>query len=205
MTLSVIVQLAVSRRGVPHARSLRRWAQAAFARQGASGNMDACTVTIRIVGTTESRRLNRTWRGHDRATNVLSFPAGPAPLLPPVCSNAASAKAADAAIRTRRRSARSKTHFERTMRGGVADGLLDRPRAQPAPLPELGDIAICAPVAVREAHRQGKQLQAHWAHLVVHGVLHLLGYDHESDAEAEVMEACETKILEQFGYLDPYA
>ena len=70
---------------------------------------------------------------------------------------------------------------------------------------ELGDLAICAPVVAREAREQGKALQAHWAHMVVHGVLHLLGYDHETDRDAEVMEARETKILAQFGYLDPYA
>lgn len=70
---------------------------------------------------------------------------------------------------------------------------------------ELGDLAICAPVVAREALEQGKSLQAHWAHMVVHGVLHLLGYDHENDHDAEVMEARETKILAQFGYLDPYA
>ena len=69
----------------------------------------------------------------------------------------------------------------------------------------LGDLAICAPVVAREAREQGKTLQAHWAHMVVHGVLHLLGYDHENDRDAEVMEARETQILAQFGYLDPYA
>ena len=70
---------------------------------------------------------------------------------------------------------------------------------------ELGDLAICAPVVAREAKEQGKPAQAHWAHMVVHGVLHLLGFDHESDRDATVMEAREMKILAQFGYDNPYA
>lgn len=69
----------------------------------------------------------------------------------------------------------------------------------------LGDIAICAPVAVREAREQGKMLDAHFAHLVIHGVLHLLGFDHQEDREAEVMEALERRYLVGLGYSDPYA
>lgn len=69
----------------------------------------------------------------------------------------------------------------------------------------LGDLIICAPVVANEAAEQSKTLQAHWAHMVVHGVLHLLGYDHIEDDEAEEMEALETQILSQLGYSDPYA
>jgi probable rRNA maturation factor len=69
----------------------------------------------------------------------------------------------------------------------------------------LGDLAICAPVVAREAREQGKSLQAHWAHMVVHGVLHLLGYDHENDRDAARMESKETGILATFGYPNPYA
>jgi probable rRNA maturation factor len=72
-------------------------------------------------------------------------------------------------------------------------------------LPMLGDIVICAPVVRREAHEQGKPLQAHWAHMTVHGTLHLLGYDHIEDADAAVMEALETDILKQLDYPCPYA
>lgn len=68
----------------------------------------------------------------------------------------------------------------------------------------LGDLAICVPVVVQEAELQRKPLQAHWAHLTVHGVLHLLGYDHEKKEEAEVMEALEAKVLAQLGFDDPY-
>jgi probable rRNA maturation factor len=72
-------------------------------------------------------------------------------------------------------------------------------------LPMLGDIVICAPVVRREADEQGKPLQAHWAHMTVHGTLHLLGYDHIEDADAAIMEALETDILKQLAYPCPYA
>ncbi len=68
----------------------------------------------------------------------------------------------------------------------------------------LGDLAICAPLVLKEAMQQQKPAQAHWAHLTVHGVLHLLGFDHEQEAEALVMEALETQVLQQLGYADPY-
>jgi probable rRNA maturation factor len=68
----------------------------------------------------------------------------------------------------------------------------------------LGDLALCAPVVKVEARRQGKPAEAHWAHLTVHGMLHLQGYDHEVTADAERMEARETQILRELGYPDPY-
>lgn len=75
------------------------------------------------------------------------------------------------------------------------------------PLPEMvGDLVVCMPVVVREAAEQNKTVEAHSAHLIVHGMLHLQGYDHEtSDADAEVMEAREREILARLGYADPYA
>ncbi|HKK13711.1 MAG TPA: rRNA maturation RNase YbeY [Gammaproteobacteria bacterium] len=69
----------------------------------------------------------------------------------------------------------------------------------------LGDVVICAPVVGREAREQGKASSAHWAHMVVHGVLHLRGYDHVQTEQAEAMEALERRILAQLGYRDPYA
>ena len=72
-------------------------------------------------------------------------------------------------------------------------------------LPLIGDLAICAPVVAREAAEQGKAPRDHWAHMTVHRVLHLLGYDHLEDAEAEAMEALETRILAGLGIADPYA
>jgi len=79
----------------------------------------------------------------------------------------------------------------------VPDELLD--------IPLLGDLVICIPVVEREAAEQGKALEAHWAHLVIHGCLHLLGYDHIEDDEAEEMEALERELLAELGHPDPYA
>lgn len=71
-------------------------------------------------------------------------------------------------------------------------------------LPLLGDLIICRQVVEQEAVNQEKQLQAHWAHMVIHGSLHLLGYDHIEDEEAEEMESIETEIMLALGYADPY-
>ena len=72
-------------------------------------------------------------------------------------------------------------------------------------IPLLGDLVICVAVVEREAAEQGKALDAHWAHLVIHGCLHLLGYDHIDDDEAEEMEALERTLLAELGHPDPYA
>ena len=80
----------------------------------------------------------------------------------------------------------------------------------PSQLPEfvepnyLGDLVICAEVVNREAREQNKAVDAHWAHMLVHGVLHLMGYDHIKDADAEEMEALETRIMIAMGYAAPY-
>lgn len=71
-------------------------------------------------------------------------------------------------------------------------------------LPLLGDLVICRQVVEREAAEQDKPLMAHWAHMVVHGSLHLLGYDHIEDEEAEEMESLETQIMQGLGFDDPY-
>ncbi|MFB3059534.1 MAG: rRNA maturation RNase YbeY [Gammaproteobacteria bacterium] len=68
----------------------------------------------------------------------------------------------------------------------------------------LGDLVICAPIVEQEAQQQGKPLPAHWAHMVIHGMLHLQGYDHQNAAEANEMEALEAKILSTLGYTNPY-
>jgi probable rRNA maturation factor len=75
--------------------------------------------------------------------------------------------------------------------GGVASGL-------------LGDVVICAPVVASEAIAQDKPLHAHWAHMVIHGVLHLLGYDHHGEEDAQEMEAREAQLLASLGYANPY-
>jgi probable rRNA maturation factor len=69
----------------------------------------------------------------------------------------------------------------------------------------LGDLVICLPIVLQEAHEQGKIAQEHFAHLIVHGVLHLLGYDHEvSDEDAVIMESLEIEIMQSLGFKDPY-
>jgi probable rRNA maturation factor len=68
----------------------------------------------------------------------------------------------------------------------------------------LGDLAICLPIVEKEAKQQSKSLKAHWAHIVIHGMLHLQGYDHLSDADAEEMEAIEIKLLKKIGIDNPY-
>ncbi len=148
--VAVDVQRAV-RAWAPSKARIGGWIRAAVGRQGAGRE-----VAVRVVGSAESRRLNRGWRQQDHATNVLSFPA----------PTAAPAMAA----------ARS-----------------------------LGDLVICAPVLAREAREQRKSQSAHWAHLVVHGSLHLVGFDHEHDADARRMERRETRILAGLGFPDPYA
>ncbi|NLY13370.1 MAG: rRNA maturation RNase YbeY [Gammaproteobacteria bacterium] len=78
----------------------------------------------------------------------------------------------------------------------IPDGILD--------IPLLGDLVICVPVVEQEAVEQNKIRLAHWAHLVIHGCLHLLGYDHIEDTEAEEMESLERQLLAEIGYPDPY-
>lgn len=77
-----------------------------------------------------------------------------------------------------------------------------------APLPELlallGDVVVCAPVVAEEARQQQKEPAAHWAHMIIHGVLHLLGFDHQNDSDAAIMETLETDILQGLGFPPPY-
>jgi probable rRNA maturation factor len=156
--LIVTVQIATHRRGIPHARTLAAWAQSAFTAAAVSKRVyQPLALTIRIVGSAESRRLNRVWRGKDKPTNVLSFPA--------------------------------------------SSGQKGAPTQEES---ELGDLAICAPVVRREAREQGKAVHAHWAHMIVHGLLHLLGYDHEDERDAERMEGLEIRILARMGIDNPY-
>ena len=101
--------------------------------------------------------------------------------------------------------------YNREYRGrDYATNVLSFPAELPEGLPEdirrsmLGDLLICAPVVVREAHEQNRPVADHWAHLTIHGILHLLGYDHEQSEDATVMEALETEILAGLGIPDPY-
>ena len=135
------LQVASRARRVPTPAQVRRWALAA----GMSGE-----ITVRIVGASEARNLNRRYLGLDRPTNVLAFPYA-----------------------------------------------LVRRAVQ-------GDIVLCAPVIAREALAQGKTLEAHFAHLTVHGMLHLQGHDHARRRDAMRMEALEKRLLAKLGYPDPY-
>jgi probable rRNA maturation factor len=80
----------------------------------------------------------------------------------------------------------------------------DIPGLPPGARRALGDIAICGPVVEREALEQGKPPASHWGHLLIHGTLHLLGYDHQTEAEAAVMERLEVRIMAHRGFDDPY-
>lgn len=148
MALELELQLAAKTADVPSEADFRAWVEAALA-----DRRSATELVIRIVDAEEGQALNATWRGRDRPTNVLSFPAD----LPPELE-----------------------------------------------LPLLGDLVLCAPVVAAEAGEQGKSVADHYAHLTIHGLLHLLGFDHEDDAAAEIMETEERRILAGLGIADPY-
>jgi probable rRNA maturation factor len=147
MALSVEMQRRV-RTWAPPRTDIAAWASLALGRRAAGRELG-----VRVVGRTESRRLNARYRGRDKPTNVLSFPAAELPAGP------------------------------------------ERP---------LGDLVICPEVVRSEARAQHKTLRAHWAHLVVHGTLHLAGYDHEHPEEASRMERREIAVLRRLGFPNPY-
>jgi probable rRNA maturation factor len=133
---------------MPGVAALERWTSLALGRRGHGGEL-----SVLLVGPARSRSLNRRYRGRDRSTNVLSFPAAGRPA--------------------------------------------GRRRA-------LGDLVICPQLLRREARSQGKAVRAHWMHLVIHGTLHLIGYDHQRPAEAQRMERREARLLRSLGVADPY-
>jgi probable rRNA maturation factor len=141
------------------AKLVRRTIAAAAPARARAAELSVILTSNRAIGA-----LNRQWRGQDKPTNVLSFPA-PKPA-------------------TKRRAKRAAT------------------RAAPR---HLGDIVIAYETAAAEARAERKPFDHHLAHLAVHGFLHLLGYDHESDSEAEAMERRERMILSRLGVPDPYA
>ncbi|HYK25978.1 MAG TPA: rRNA maturation RNase YbeY [Steroidobacteraceae bacterium] len=85
----------------------------------------------------------------------------------------------------------------------AADHLV-RIAPEPSARPPLGDLVLCSPVVASEARRQGKSLRAHWAHLIVHGALHLIGYDHMKPLDARRMERREIAVLRRLGFANPY-
>lgn len=148
MSVQLHFEVVSAATGIPGAEEFQRWAESSLA-----GFRLAASVAIRVVDEEESQDLNHRYRGRNRPTNVLSFPAEDLP-------------------------------------GEWANF--------------LGDLVICAPVVREEAEAAGIPHADHWAHLTIHGCLHLLGFDHESDDEAERMEALETELLARFGIPDPY-
>jgi probable rRNA maturation factor len=142
-------------RGLPRARALaRETIAAAVAESGLAGEGGA-EVSLCLADDARLQALNLRWRGFDKPTNVLSFPAAPPG-----------------------RGAESTT---------------------------LGDIALSYETLAREANELSAPLADHYRHLVAHGFLHLIGYDHGSDEEAERMEALESRIMARLGAADPYA
>ncbi len=155
-TLTVDVQVACDDTGIPPQTDIHNWVEAAVQQSGrAPGN--SLEIAVRIVDAEEIQTLNELYREQDKATNVLSFPAGDIDGLPE-----------------------------------------DAPRA-------LGDVVVCASVVAREAGEQGKQLADHWGHMLIHGTLHLLGFDHQTNAEVIEMEALESRILAAKNVTDPYS
>ncbi len=112
---------------------------------------------------------------------------------------------AELCIRLVDESESAELNLQYRMKSG-ATNVLSFPADLPVELdiPLLGDLVICAPVVEREANEQGKACEAHWAHMVVHGTLHLIGYDHINDHDAEHMEALEVDILNTLHYPNPY-
>jgi len=148
--LSLLVQYAIAAKSLPRWR-LRRWVERAVA-YGANASTQSVELTLRLVGSAESQRLNSGYRSKPKPTNVLTF-----------------------------------TYHE-----------------SDTDVPVMADIVICTPVLKTEARSQGKAYLDHAAHLVIHGVLHALGYDHETPAQARAMEGLEREILASFSIADPY-
>jgi probable rRNA maturation factor len=99
------------------------------------------------------------------------------------------------------------TKLNTTFRGRTGPtNVLSFPFEPPPGIPSRlsGDVVVCAPVVAEQAREQGKEAMAHWAHMIVHGVLHLRGFDHQTKEEARRMESLEIRILEQLGYDNPY-
>jgi probable rRNA maturation factor len=231
--VTIAVQDASGGARFPAEDRLRTWVLAAVAGppEGEPKPPAAGEVLIRIVGTQESAQLNARYRGKRGPTNVLAFlsdlpetpsaqsanavadgssagragdaqSAGDGPAGRGPDANAAPAEPAPAAAAAGEASPRVLTLPQRD--APASDASAAGGAASSDSLP-LGDLVICAPVVSREAREQRKSFEAHWAHIVVHGVLHLLGFDHETEEQAQTMEDRERKILASLGFRDPYA
>jgi probable rRNA maturation factor len=150
-------------RGLPRARALARETIAATIAESGLEKGEGAEVSLCLADDALLQALNLRWRGLDKPTNVLSFPAAAAGRAP-------------------------------------ADAAADCARARL----QLGDIALAYETLAREAGELGVSLADHYRHLVAHGFLHLLGYDHETASEADRMEALETRIMARLGAAAPY-
>lgn len=165
VAVDILIEAPAWREALPAAeRLVARAARAAFD-EATLPDDRIWECTILLADDARMRELNRRFRGKDKATNVLSFPAE-----------------------------RQDGDYAREVQVVPADG-------QPL---QWGDIAIAYGTTAREAAEQGKSLADHLSHLVVHGVLHLVGLAHEDPEEAERMEALERRILQEIGVADPY-
>jgi probable rRNA maturation factor len=160
---------------VPEAADTVRRAIAQAAGPDAAKRRDRGEIAVLLCDDAAIARLNARWRGHDRPTNVLSFPA-------PI---------------------RRQTTEDRRRKEPGGAGLKPAPTRSAALA--LGDIAIAYETVAREAAAERKPVADHVAHLAIHGFLHLLGYDHQDEREAERMELIERDILARIGIADPYA
>ncbi|MCT7374328.1 rRNA maturation RNase YbeY [Chelativorans salis] len=153
----IAIDIAVEADGWPAEEALQRLAkEAVVAAAAATGAGSGQTLGILFTDDENIRTLNARFRGKDKPTNVLSFPAPPG-------------------------------------------------MAPPSTPPHMGDIALARETIVREANAEGKAFDHHLTHLVIHGFLHLAGYDHETGQEAEEMESLERRILKGLAIGDPYA
>ncbi|HHC74037.1 MAG TPA: rRNA maturation RNase YbeY [Thiothrix sp.] len=178
--IELVLQNPYDYQNVPTQDALQDWANVAvYVIQSTTVIAAHIAFTLRIVDQTEGQQLNHEFRGKPNATNVLSFP----------CFTDEST--ADDLV------------FDLDPSLAVSDE--DRQDVNNDGAQHyLGDLVICQPVMQQEAAQQGKSLTEHWAHLLIHGLLHLLGYDHQTDEEAAQMEQQEITILQQLGFANPY-
>lgn len=155
MQVELELQNAVDSEILPSFEDMNKWIILAL--EKADTKFDHPEITIRVVTSEESNRLNLDYRNKNQPTNVLSFPFEAPEMIP------------------------------------VED------------IGEfLGDLAICEQIVIEEAKAQKKSLSSHWAHMIIHGVFHLIGFDHIESSEAEEMEALEIEVLEHLGFENPY-